>query len=115
MRILNKPFISVNCSLKKRGAITRYFAEMADYAREYAASKGRKVWMDGRLDLFGDDMTLGTNDAVQGKAGWRDFLDKYNPDLFILDNKDVLIEHLLKTNKCSYIYLDKYHSALQCS
>jgi hypothetical protein len=33
----------------QRGAITRYFAELADYAREYAASKGRSVLVSGNF------------------------------------------------------------------
>lgn len=33
----------------QRRAITRYFAEIADYAREYAASKGREVLVSGNF------------------------------------------------------------------
>ncbi|MFL5761135.1 MAG: hypothetical protein ACJ789_15560 [Thermomicrobiales bacterium] len=33
----------------QRRAITRYFAEIADYAREYAASKGRSVLVSGNF------------------------------------------------------------------
>jgi hypothetical protein len=33
----------------QRGIITRYFGEMADYAREYAASKGRSVLVSGNF------------------------------------------------------------------
>lgn len=37
----------------QRGAITRYFAELADYARAYAASKGRSVLVSGNFfNLF---------------------------------------------------------------
>ncbi len=37
----------------QRGTITRYFGELADYAREYAASKGRKVLVSGNFfNLF---------------------------------------------------------------
>lgn len=37
----------------QRGAITRYFGELADYAREYAASKGRSVLVSGNFfNLF---------------------------------------------------------------
>lgn len=37
----------------QRGAITRYFKELADYAREYAASKGRSVLVSGNFfNLF---------------------------------------------------------------
>jgi hypothetical protein len=37
----------------QREAITRYFAEVADYAREYAASKGREVLVSGNFfNLF---------------------------------------------------------------
>ena len=81
----------------------------------YIESLGKKAFIDGRLDLFKDEMALGSFNALNGKAGWQAFLDKYKPDLYILDNEDVLVESLLKTNKCNYIYLDKYHSALQCS
>ena len=33
----------------QRGAITRYFAELADYARDYAASQGREVLVSGNF------------------------------------------------------------------
>jgi hypothetical protein len=33
----------------QRGQITRYFAELADYAREYAASRGREVLVSGNF------------------------------------------------------------------
>ena len=33
----------------QRGAVKRYFAELADYAREYAASKGRSVLVSGNF------------------------------------------------------------------
>lgn len=33
----------------QRGAITRYFAELADYARDYAASRGRSVLVSGNF------------------------------------------------------------------
>jgi hypothetical protein len=33
----------------QRAAITRYFAELADYAREYAASKGKQVLVSGNF------------------------------------------------------------------
>jgi hypothetical protein len=37
----------------QRGAITRYFGELADYAREYAAIKGRSVLVSGNFfNLF---------------------------------------------------------------
>lgn len=37
----------------QRGAITRYFGELADYAREYAASQGRSVLVSGNFfNLF---------------------------------------------------------------
>ncbi len=37
----------------QQGAITRYFGELADYAREYAASQGRKVLVSGNFfNLF---------------------------------------------------------------
>src|SRR5699024_9776511 len=33
----------------QRGAITEYFGELADYAREYAAAKGRSVLVSGNF------------------------------------------------------------------
>ena len=80
----------------------------------YVAYRGRKAFGDGRLDLFGDDFAFGTDNAVNGKAGWQKFIDKYKPDLFLLNNEDVLVEHLLKTNKCQYTYLDKHFSVVRC-
>ncbi len=38
----------------QRGAITRYFGELADYAHQYAASKGRKILVSGNFFNFYD-------------------------------------------------------------
>ena len=38
----------------QRGQITRYFGELADYAREYAASRGREVLVSGNFFNVGD-------------------------------------------------------------
>ena len=80
----------------------------------YIASRGRLVFLDGRLDLYGDPFFYGTGLTIRGEAGWREFLAKYKPDLFILDNKNVLIELLMKSDKCQSLYSDQYHSALKC-
>src|SRR3712207_7031208 len=39
----------------QRGQIKRYFAEMADYARSYAASQGRSVVVSGNFFNLNDE------------------------------------------------------------
>lgn len=80
----------------------------------YIESIGRKPFIDGRLDLFGDEMVLGSIDALNGKPGWDTFLAKYNPDLFVLDNLDPLNELLILKSGCKSIYGDTFHSVIKC-
>lgn len=80
----------------------------------YIESVGRKPFIDGRLDLFGDEMVIGTINALNGKPGWDKFLAKYNPDLYVLDNTDPLKELLILKSGCEYIYMDDFHSVIKC-
>jgi len=80
----------------------------------YIESLGEKAFIDGRLDLFGDEMVLGTMNALAGKPGWDLFLAKYNPEIFILDNSDPLKELLQLKSACKPIYSDNFHAVIQC-
>jgi hypothetical protein len=81
----------------------------------YIASLGRKSFVDGRLDLFGDDMTFDTYHAALGKPGWEVLIDKYKPDLFVLEKTDVLVELLTKTKGCKTLFSDVRFVALSCT
>ena len=81
----------------------------------FISSLGRKSFVDGRLDLFGDDMTFDTYHAALGKPGWEVLIDKYKPDLFVLEKTDVLVELLIKTKGCKTLFSDARFTALSCS
>ena len=79
----------------------------------YIESRGHKSFIDGRLDLFGDDMTLGTYHALNGEPGWEKFLAQYKPDLFILTNKAQLKQMLLMSSGHKLIYEDTFHCVIE--
>jgi len=57
-------------------------------------------------------VTLGTYHALNGEPGWEQFLDQYNPDLFILPNKAQLKQMLLMSAGYKLIYEDKFHCVI---
>jgi hypothetical protein len=99
-------YISEN---KIDGKLFHHFAQGG-----YIAHRGYKTWMDGRLDLFGDDFSIGVTNAMAGKSGWREYLDAYKPDLFILKQDAPLINLLQMERNCIKIYSDNNHSIIQC-
>lgn len=79
----------------------------------YIESQGMKPFIDGRLDLFGDEMTFGTFAAIRGEPGWEKFLDKYHPSIFLLKHKHQLKELLLLKGGYSLIYQDNYYCVIK--
>lgn len=75
-------------------------------------SKGRKSFMDGRLDLFGDDFFLEWYKALNGRPGWRQFIDKYDPDILIVERVEPLCQLLMMTNAYKSIYEDEINIVL---
>lgn len=78
----------------------------------YIGSTGRKVFFDGRLDLFGDKFSIGTLNALEGKTGWRDFIERYKPEIYILKNDDELKKLLTESMSLPVAYEDDYHSVI---
>jgi len=55
-----------------------------------------RVAIDGRADRYGSSTITAFTDMVSGKPGWQETFERYDPDLVVLHEDDVLIE-LLET------------------
>lgn len=78
----------------------------------FIESKGRKAFIDGRLDMFGHEMSLGWLNARNGMPGWDKYLAKYNPQIFLLANDAPLKQLLLIQNGYAMIYEDADSSVI---
>lgn len=76
----------------------------------YLESIGKKAFIDGRLDLFEDEMTMGYVDAFTGKPGWDVFLTKHDPQILILRNEHQLKQLLLQKENFIMVYEDQFES-----
>lgn len=57
------------------------------------------VFMDTRLDLYGDDFFFAYMYARRGNTGWREFLNRYDADLLLLDNMAALRELAIQSGQ----------------
>ncbi len=76
----------------------------------FIESTGRKPFIDGRLDLFGDQMALGWLSAKNGEPGWETFISKYDPEIFILEKSDALRQLLMISEGYRLVYDDEVNS-----
>lgn len=79
-------------------------------AGSYIESKGRKSFMDGRLDLFGDEMVLGWFHARDGRPSWKKYIDKYDPDIIIVEKLEGLRQLLMVNAVYHEVYDDEINS-----
>ena len=62
------------------------------YMQWYARSA--RIFIDGRTDLFGDDLILAWMDALNARPGWQDLLNQYDVDTIMLAPDRPLLEEL---------------------
>ncbi len=55
----------------------------------------QRVFVDGRADLYGDDLLRQFKTAVELRTGWRDVLDKWNVEVVLLPPSCALAQALL--------------------
>ena len=83
------------------------FLHAGDYPRElfvYYDWGGYAIWklypeyrvfVDGRADLYGDDLLRQFKTAVELRTGWRDVLDKWNVEVVLMPPSCALAQALL--------------------
>lgn len=78
----------------------------------YRLSPSRKVFIDGRADLYGDQFIANFTDIYYGKANWKEKFDKLSIDYAIL-GKDAPIRQLLKADPdFKEVFFDQHYSVL---
>jgi hypothetical protein len=55
---------------------------------------GHKVFLDGRTDLFGDELIREWSDTASGQAGWRETLERYAVTYVLLEPEWPLLDEL---------------------
>lgn len=78
----------------------------------YRLSPGRKVFIDGRADLYGDKFFKDFLGIYNGDATWKEKFDKLSID-YVICGKNAPIRQLLLAEKSfKEVYIDKWHSVL---
>lgn len=70
-----------------------------------------KVFVDGRTDLFGDEIILDWIDMVSANEGWEDLFNKYQIDWVLLENDRPIIKEL-QVQQWDVFYEDNISSIL---
>lgn len=81
----------------------------------YRLSPDSKVFIDGRVDVYGDKIFLDFLDIYEGKSIWKEKFDKLSIDYAIVDKDAPIRQLLLMSTDFREIYLDHYHSVLMRS
>jgi hypothetical protein len=80
--------------------------EFGDYII-YAAWPEYKVFIDGRLDMYGTSKFKEYKEIVSFKSDWEKTLDKYKITWIIFSSDSPLSRHLLQLDKWKLIYADE--------
>lgn len=79
----------------------------------YRLAPARKVFIDGRADVYGDQFITDFLDIYNAKANWKEKFDKLSIDYAIL-GKDAPIRQLLKNDPAfKEVFFDQHFSVLQ--
>jgi hypothetical protein len=78
----------------------------------YRLSPGRKVCIDGRVDVYGDKFFADYLDIYDGKASWKEKFDKLAIDFAIVDKDAPIRQLLLAGSGFEEVYHDQRHSVL---
>jgi len=73
---------------------------------------GLPVFIDGRMDFYGDDFFFAWRAALEGKASWQSLLDEYRPTALLLENDSALRQLAVASGKWSQEYSDQKFSVL---
>lgn len=78
----------------------------------YRLSPQRKVFIDGRADVYGDRFIGDFLDIYEGRAGWKGKFDKLSIDFAIVGKDAPIRQLLLAEASFKEVYLDPHHSVL---
>lgn len=78
----------------------------------YRLAPDRKVFIDGRADVYGDKFIQDFMDIYQGNAMWKEKFDKLSIDYVICDINAPIRQLLLAEQSFKEVYIDKFHSVL---
>ena len=73
----------------------------------YSAYPMYRVWIDGRIDMYGASQLKEYNKVTSVRQGWETVLDKYRVSWIIFNANSVLSRHLLIHKDWKLIYADK--------
>lgn len=76
----------------------------------YTSSDRYKVFIDGRLDMYGSEQLKEYNKVSGFEQGWEKVLDKYNVTWIFFDTKSALARYLSINQDWNLIYSDKVAS-----
>jgi hypothetical protein len=78
----------------------------------YRLSPERKVFIDGRADMYGDKFSKDFIDIYSGNPGWREKFESFSIDYVICDKDAAIRRLLLAENSFTEVFNDKRHSVL---
>jgi hypothetical protein len=78
----------------------------------YRLGPERKVFIDGRVDVYGDTFFKDYNDIYFGTAGWKEKFDRLAIDFAIIDNDAPIHQLLLADGSFKEVFRNKRHSVL---
>jgi hypothetical protein len=78
----------------------------------YRLAPGRKVCIDGRVDVYGDKFFSDYLDIHDGNAAWKEKFDRLAIDFAILDKDAPIRQLLLAGSSFKEVYRDQRHSVL---
>jgi len=80
--------------------------EFGDYVI-YSAYPQYRVFLDGRMDLYGVERLKEYSKVIHLEPGWDRVIDKYNINWIIFDTDSILSRFLVEKNEWKLIYSDK--------
>lgn len=78
----------------------------------YRLSPAWKVFIDGRVDVYGDKLFMDYLDIYEGKANWKEKFDKLAIDFAIVETDAPIRQLLLANASFKEVYHDEQHSVL---
>lgn len=78
----------------------------------YLIHRGIPVFIDGRLDLYGDQLVFEWLLALRGLPGWTDLLAHYQPGALLLPRSTALRQLALASKQWKLVYDDERYSVL---
>lgn len=98
--------------LRSQGLLDRRILNTPETGGYLIRTHGARVAMDTRLDLYGDRLFFEFLFARRGEAGWREFVDRLDPDVVLINNQAALRQLLTDTGKFRAVFEGPSYSVL---